>query len=203
MTTARAKEAEAPSEDELARGGLIVEHYRVDASAALGHALGWSSLVRTIGGVVTFFILPRVGAWVATPSDAMFRLGQVTADGTPIERPLGLELALALIGIVCVAIGGAVAIVGLRRVLTEESYLALRTDGAYFQQGTERGLVRWEDVEAVRWDASARVLRFERHDGSAWTRAERFAGIDGPELAKRASEIRRKALFGLLPTRRR
>lgn len=124
---------------------------------------------------------------------------EVDASGNPIERPSKpLETGLALLGLACITAGGATTIVGLRRVLSEESYLALRTDGAYFRRGAEASLVAWDEVEEVRWDADARELRFERHDGSAWVRPERFADIDGATLAKRAAEVRRKALFGLL-----
>jgi hypothetical protein len=194
-------------------GGLIVEHYRLDPTRALGRALGWASAIVTIGGLVmaAAILIPRLDpngpmasrAVRTTAADAMFRSGEVTVDGTPIERStLGLELALGFFGIGCIVAGGAAAIIGLRRVLSEESYLALRTDGAYFRTASERSLVRWEDVESVRWDAATRSVLFERHDGTAWIRREAFAGIDGEELAKRAGDVRRKALFGLIRFRR-
>lgn len=203
---ARATAEGAPEgEPEDEPGGLIVEHYRLDASVALGRALGWASLIVTVGSVVmaVAILLPRLDGTHAPPGDAVFRGGEVTAEGRPVHRPVGLELALGALGLACIATGGAVAIVGLRRVLSEESYLALRTDGAYFRCGAERALVRWDDVEEVRWDEDAREVRFERHDGTAWVRAERYAGIEGAELAKRAADVRRKALFGLLRIARR
>lgn len=192
-----------PRGEEHREAGLIVEHYRLDASTSMRRALGLASLVVTAGALLmasAIVVSRHDGGARATPvRDALFRAGEVTAEGAPVERPPGLELALGVAGLACIALGGASAIVGLRRVLTDESYLALCTRGAYFRAGAERALVFWEDVEAVRWDAEERAVRFERHDGSAWIRAERYAGIDGPSLAKRAAEVRRKALFGLLP----
>lgn len=190
-------------------GGLIVDYFRLDPTRALGRALGIGSLIVTLGGVVmgAAIILPRfdpegpVYAVHARAGDGIFTGGEVTADGTPIERDaFGWEIGLGLFGLACIVGGAATAIIGLRGVLSEESYLALRTDGAYFRTAEERSLVRWEEIESVRWDPSEGVVRFVRHDGSTWVRAESFAGIDGEELAKRAGEVRRKALFGLIRT---
>lgn len=194
---------EPRGDDAHREAGLIVEHYRLDASTSLRRALGLASLVVTAGALLmaSAIVVSRHdrGVPAAPVRDALFRAGEVTAEGAPVERAHGLELALGVAGLACIALGGAAAIVGLRRVLTDESYLALCTRGAFFRAGEERALVRWEDVEAVRWDAEARAVRFERHDGSAWIRAERYAGIEGPRLAARAADVRRKALFGLLP----
>lgn len=192
--------------DDHAHGGLIVEHYRVDPSRRLLRALGIGSLIMALGSfsVAGALLAPRLDTERpvyarAAPADAMFRAGRVTADGTPIrEVPLWVELGLGLLGLGSIVAGGGIAIVGLNRTLRDESFLALRTDGAYFRAGRERSLIRWEDVEAVRWDEARREVVFESHDGERWCRGERFAGIDGPTLATRAGDIRRKALFGLL-----
>lgn len=213
--TARARsvpEGVGEPEDD-APGGLIVEHYRLDPTPALRRALGWGSLIVTIGAMVmaAAILIPRFDpdgpvyarAIHTSAADAMFRGGEVSADGTPIHRgSLGWELGLGFFGIACIVAGGATAIIGLRGVLSEESYLALRTDGAYFRTARERSLVRWDEVEGVRWDPATRSVLFERHDGSAWIRTEAFAGIEGKDLAKRAGEVRRKALFGLIRFRR-
>lgn len=204
--SARAQSASGVAEpDDDAPGGVIVAYYRLDPSRSLRRALGWGAFIVTLGAFVMALaiLLPRLSGGgemhTTTARAAVFRGSQVTADGTPIvSRTSTLELGLGVFGLLCIATGGATAIVGLRRVLTEESYLALRTDGAYFRRGDERALCRWEDVEEVRWMADARALWFIRHEGPPWIRAERFAGVEGAELAKRASEIRRKALFGLL-----
>lgn len=182
-------------------GARIIEHFRLDPSRGLWLALAPASLLVVLGSMLVG------GAVVAHRLDADLPpiglrrsttfLARVDVEGRPIDEPTG-PLWLALAGIVTVGAGGAVAIAGLRRALSEESYLLLRTDGAYFQHGSERELVAWEDVEAVRFDAERRALVLERHDGSIVERRERFAGIEGDELARRAARVRRKALFGLL-----
>lgn len=204
--SARAHSAATVAEpDDDAPGGKIVAYYRLDPSRSLRRALGWGAFIVTLGAFVMALaiLLPRIGGeremHTTTARAAVFRGSEVTADGTPIvSRTSTWELALGAFGLLCIASGAATAIVGLRRALAEESYLALRTDGAYFRRGDERALILWEEVEEVRWVPDAGALWFVRHDGPPWIRAERFAGIDGPELAKRASEVRRKALFGLL-----
>jgi hypothetical protein len=193
--------------DDHADGGVIVEHYRLDPTRQLLKALGVGSLIMAVGSltVAAALLFPRldrsrpVGPQVVHARDAVLRTGQVTAEGEPVRNgSMWWELGLGLLGLASIATGGAVAIVGLNRTLRDESYLALRSDGAYFRAGRERSLLRWDEVCAVRWDEDRRAVVFERHEGEPWLRVERFAGIAGPDLAKRASEIRRKALFGLL-----
>lgn len=206
--TSRVEASSAAEEgpDDHATGGLIVEHFRVDASRQLLRALGLGSLIMAVGSLVVAgaLLAPRLDTERpvyarAAPGDARFRVGQVTADGAPIRTGTEWwELGLGLLGLASIVGGGGIAIVGLNRVLREERFLALRTDGAFFRAGRDRSLIRWEDVAAVRWDDERRELAFDRHDGASWTRAERYAGIDGAELAKRAADVRRKALFGLL-----
>ncbi|HJL18638.1 MAG TPA: hypothetical protein RMH99_23455 [Sandaracinaceae bacterium LLY-WYZ-13_1] len=206
-------QALSPADDDAldahARGGLIVEHYRLDPTRQLWSALGLGSLVMAIGSLVAASALFLSRSDAERPvharamrmgvGDGVVRVGQVTEDGAPVRRgSMWWELGLGALGIASICAGGGVAIVRLNRVLREERYLALRTDGAYFQAGDERALVKWEDVATVRWDEPSAAVLFERHDGEPWRRAERYAGIDGPGLAKRAAEVRRKALFGLL-----
>jgi len=191
--------------DPLDHGGRIVEHFRVDASRRLVFALGLGSLVMTLGSLAmaAALLFMRVDGEVPLHARAMPLRGApasgpvLSAPDDPIElRFSWWEVTFGVLGLASIAGGGGFAIYRLHRVLQEESYLALRTDGAYFCTDAERSLVRWEDVAAVRAEGHAVV--FERHDGDDWVREERFAGVDAAALAKRASEVRRKALFGLL-----
>ena len=202
-------EVPSPAEegpDDHAEGGLIVAHFRVDASRRLVRSLAIGSVIMAVGSLVVSgaLLAPRLDTERpiyarAAPSDAAVRGLEVTADGVPVRSGTEWwELGLGLLGLASIVGGAGVAIVGLNRVLREEHFLALRTDGAFFRAGRTRSLIRWEDVAEVRWDEGLRALSLERHDGDAWVRVERFAGIDGPELARRVAEVRRKALFGLL-----
>ena len=193
--------------DDHARGGLIVDFFRLDASRRLVKALAVGALIMSLGSIAIALALALthldterpLHARAMRPGDGVMRSGQVLADGTPVTHDwLVGEAVLGLLGLGCILLGGGSAIVRLNKVLSEEEYLALRTDGAYLRIQQQRELLRWEHVSAVRWDSDRAALVFELHDGEEWVRGERFAGIDGPELAKRASEVRRKALFGLL-----
>lgn len=188
-------------EDDHVRGGRIIEHYRLDPTKQLLRALGLGSLIMALGALTgagaLFYRRPQPSS---THDEGVFRIGLATADGRPIQSgSVWWELGLGLIGLGSIVTGGTVAIVGLHRILREERYLALRTDGAFFRAGREHSLVRWEDVSSVRWDNDRQEVVFDLHDeDDPWRRPERYAGIAGPELAKRASEVRRKALFSLL-----
>lgn len=196
--------------DDHVRGGLIVEHYRLDAGWRLIGALLLGSLVMTLGSLsiagaqaLTHLDQDRpvhARAFYPTrPSDGLMRAGQVHADGTPVvHRWAVYEALLGVLGLGLIFVGGGAAILRLNRVLSEERYLALRTDGAYLRLGDARELLKWEQVADVRWDAEREALVFELHDGEEWIRAERYAGVDGPTLAERVRRVRRKALFGLL-----
>jgi hypothetical protein len=189
--------------EDVPPGGRIVEHHRLDPSGPVRRSLGLGAAIVSVGALVVglALALPRLtgeragSVWPQRAGAVM----QVDVHGNPVEPPeRPLQTALALLGLACITLGGGTTIVGLRRVLSDESYLALRTDGAYFRRGPDASLIAWDDVEEVRWDATVGAVRFERHDGSVWLRPERYADIDGATLAKRAAEIRRKALFGLL-----
>ncbi|HEY8429053.1 MAG TPA: hypothetical protein VIL20_11790, partial [Sandaracinaceae bacterium] len=115
-------------EDDDEGAGSIVEHYRLDPSRALRRSLGWGTSIVTLGSLIvaSALMVARLEAGTPAPalaSDAIFRGGEVTADGEPIERPVALELTLVALGLACIVAGGGIAIVGLRRVLSDESYL--------------------------------------------------------------------------------
>ena len=88
---------------------------------------------------------------------------------------------------------------GLRQRLTEESFLALRTDGLYYTHKKERFFLGWGDLMEA--EAEEGELRLHARDGSEICLRERFSGIELAELAKRIGSVRRRALFGLLPSR--
>jgi len=126
---------------------------------------------------------------------ASISVGMIAVAGLVVGR--GLEsLGWGLLGIAIVLGGGAVTVLGTMRILWEESYLALRVDGALFVRGEQRRYARWEDVEDVRHDAERDALVIVR-DGHEWVLADRFAGVSHEEIAKRARAIRRRAIHGM------
>ncbi|MFK7990473.1 MAG: hypothetical protein AB8I08_30915 [Sandaracinaceae bacterium] len=197
--------AEAVEDDPLL-SGLIVEHYRVDPGRLVIKALGWGALVIVVGMfvVASGLHVSRAISPLRVPSPipprmARYAGGPVDATGTPIDRSeeIAVQLGFGAAGLLIIISGGAIVLLGLKRELGHEVYLAFRTDGAIFRSGRHIAAVRWEDVEDVWWDSTEAAVCFMAHDGEVWARRERFAGVDGPELAQRACQVRRKALFGL------
>lgn len=167
--------------DDHLDGGRIVAWYRVDPTPRILRVLALGAAVMTLGSVV-------MGA-------AFAELGHSPVDFTD-QRALWIAFGIGGAGLATVLSGGVVCILGLRRVLAEERYLALRTDGLYLRDGTEREVIPWDDVREVGHEGEALVV--ERQDGRRWVRAERFAGVTAKELAARVRDTRGKALFGLL-----
>jgi hypothetical protein len=148
----------------------IVEWYRVDATRRIGAALSFGAIAMVIG---------------------MFMV-----SGLVFGRDLA-SAAWGVAGITEVIAGGLATLIGLQRVLSEESYVALRVDGVLLVRPTGWRLVRWEDVEDVRHDRARDAIVLVQYSGSEWTIGERFSGITNADLAKNAATVRRRALFGM------
>ncbi|MCA9608560.1 MAG: hypothetical protein KC619_23315 [Myxococcales bacterium] len=167
--------------DDHLDGGRIVAWYRVDPTPRILRVLALGAAVMTIGSVVM--------------ASAFRELGHSPVDFAD-QRALWIAFGIGGAGLTTIVSGSLICIFGLRRVLAEERYLALRTDGLYFRDGASREVVPWEDIREVGHEGEALVL--ERQDGSRWVRTERFAGVSAEELARRVKDTRGKALFGLL-----
>src|SRR5690606_29220402 len=59
------------------------------------------------------------------------------------------RLLLGTLGGLMVVAGPAVALVGLRRVMGQDDYLALRTDGLQYHVGDEHRLIAWDEVAEI------------------------------------------------------
>lgn len=110
----------------------------------------------------------------------------------PISTWLGFILGLLL-----VASGPLVAMRMIHLLMREEDFLLVRTDGIVLQKGERRVMLRWDDVVAVRHDAEYDAIALEHRDGDELLIEERYADVSPAELAKRMSDLRRKALWGL------
>ena len=175
----------------------IVEWYRIDASRRIVGTLAIGASIMLLGSVVSAMGLLISRGNLPHPILAG-RHGPVAyAEADPGHSPV-LEIATGLVALGCLLGGGVTAIVGLRRALEEESYLALRRDGALFVTGDTERFVAWDDVEDVRWDAPTDALVFVSHEGEAVSLVARFADVGNEELAKRARAVRRRAVHGLL-----
>ena len=193
MTSPKTRRGKGPRRE---RKGRVLDAYRVDVSRALSRVLGLAATLVLLGSMATgsALVMARVEGVPIT-------LGRRTDVGVASQHRVGTapsatSIGLGALGLLLVLGGAGAAMVGLRRVLREERYLLLRSDGALFVQGRRRRLVKWQDVEDVHHEG--RELVFVCHDGLSLTIEERYGGVTLPELARRAASLRRKALFGLL-----
>jgi hypothetical protein len=124
--------------------------------------------------------------------------GVVTAASLLVHPARDVRIACTLAGLLLVAAGASTTIVGMQRLLREEVYLALRTDGLFVQQAGQQALVVWEDLERAHWDESKGELVLERLNAPPIAMGARFAGIGGARLVQRILAIKRKAAMNLL-----
>lgn len=175
----------------------IVEWYRLDASRRIFGTLVIGAVIMLVGSIVSAAGLFASRGELPHPALAGHRRAMINPEPAPDQSPI-LEITTGLIALACLLGGGVTAIVGLKRALSEESYLALRHDGALFVHGDTERFVAWEDLEDVRWDAPTNALLFVGHDGEAVPLVARFADVTNEDLAQRVRAVRRRAVHGLL-----
>lgn len=187
-----------------AEAGHVVDGYRLDVSRRLVAALLPGAFAAMLGAVLLLIGIQPLAA--REPERFLYRrptfqpyhpAGEVQHYMTPREQTLAFGGAMLLL------LSPFVLGFGLRRLLVVEDFLVLRTDGLLRQAGTNSELVRWDDVEEVRYDEATDSVRLALRDGGEHVIRDRFTGLDQKELAKRVAEVRRKALFRLLPAQRR
>jgi hypothetical protein len=86
----------------------------------------------------------------------------------------------------------------LQRILRDDGYLAIRTDGIVVQAAAIETLVPWAELAEARWDEPGHALILARAAGQPLVVEWSFARISGPELVARIEQDRRKAAMGLL-----
>lgn len=171
----------------------VLDAYRADVSRALGRVLALGALLVLLGSLLcgsALVALRLEGAPVLVG-----RRPSVTGV-LPTPDVSATPWALGLGGLLLVIAGTGTAVLGLRHILAEERYVLLRSDGALFVRGKERRVVKWRNVEDVRHEDGALV--FHCHDGTALSVDGQWGGVTPSELARRAGQIRRRALMGLI-----
>jgi hypothetical protein len=181
--------ARTDPEDPLAiPSAPIVEWHRIDAGARIRRVLLSACALMAVGSLT---VVTLIFARTRHLEPLRAALAAISIEGE------GIEVLLGLLGLGFVIGGGLTAVVGLHRLLAEESWIALRVDGALFVHGESRRFASWDDVEDVRFDAQRDAVVIVIDGGEEWAIAERFAGTANRDLAKSAAAIRRKARFGL------
>ncbi|AKF04843.1 hypothetical protein [Sandaracinus amylolyticus] len=198
MTIADARERTDPEDPLGIPAAPIIEWFRVDATRRIAKllAIGATGMVAGSFSIARLVMTAPHAVRYATRSPARYPIlwpESSVAPTTFLWAALGFALVVGC---------GLVAILGLRRVLSEESYLALRVDGVLFAHGEARRFVRWEDIDDVRHDAARDAIVWVLDGDDPWVLDARFAGGSNAEIAKKAVTVRRRALFGLYPRAR-
>lgn len=177
----------------------IVTWFRIDESRRITKFLCVGGCAMVLGALFVARLVARSSSPSLIASRSLARMPLMWPPAAP-----DLEaLSIAFLGFVFLVGGGLFAILGLRRVLEEERYLALRVDGLLFVDASTRRFVPWDDVAAIRYDSSEDAIVFARESASDWVLGQRFAGVTNAEIATKALEVRRRALLGMYRRRGR
>lgn len=180
----------------------IVDGYRRDLRGRLALAVFPAFAIAALGAVLAFFgarsVLARdpSRAYAGRPTAASVR-PQVLPPQAPEREPFLLYAGAALCMLSPLVMGFS-----LHRVADERDFLLLRHDGLVHERGGRALLYRWDEVDSVRHDASTGALVLVVRDEGEVRISERYAGTSPEALALRVAEVRRKALFQLLPSQR-
>jgi hypothetical protein len=124
--------------------------------------------------------------------------GLVVAVSFLTRQPNHVRVEAAALGLVLTAGGAIFTMAAMHRILREDSYLAIRTDGLALQSASFETRIAWVELERVKWDASRSELVLERSGGEEIVFARPFARITGPALAQRIEQMRRRVEMGLV-----
>lgn len=152
----------------------IFEFYRADAWPAMRRVLVAGPAVLTLGGLVIAF------SFLTHQSHAV-------------------RLQAGVFGFVLIAAGALTTTIGMQRILRDELFLALRSDGVVIQSPAGEALVGWDDLRDARWHADRAELVLEREVGDPIVLSRPFSRIAGRALAERILVVKRKAAMNLLP----
>jgi hypothetical protein len=155
------------------RSPRIIEYYRADAWPAMRRVLVAGPVVLTLGALVIAF------SFLTRP-------------------PHAVRLEAGAFGFVLIAAGALATAVGMQRILRDELFLALRSDGVVIQSPAGETLVGWDDLRAARWEADRAALVLERRAGDPIVLSRPFSRIAGRALAERILAVKRKAAMNLL-----
>jgi hypothetical protein len=153
----------------------LIEWYRVDQTRRIRRALV------TGAGILT------LGACIAAVSF-------VTHQREAVRH------WTAVFGILSTIVGALIAVIGMARVLATDTYLAVNAEGVVLNldEAGEKRLLRWDDLERVRFDGARGAVVFALRDGGEVVTETSFAGAEKKDLAARLDFLRRRAGFGML-----
>lgn len=147
----------------------LVDWYRVDPTPRVAHVLAIAVPMIFIGCVCLAL------AWIGRQETA------------------GLRWVFACVGALSNVGGPVYAIVGLRRVLTYDEYVAMRSDGLEVRLEAHSAFYDWESLDELVLDERGGIALPDAYV----VLPARFSGIDARELVRRIEQQRKRALLGL------
>ena len=124
--------------------------------------------------------------------------GLVVAISFLTRQPSDVRVAAAIVGFACVLTGAAFTMVGMQRILRDDVFLAVRTDGLVLRAAGRETHVPWEDLAQVRSDAAIGAVVLERSDTTQLTLTADFSGVELAELVRRLQQAKRRADMNML-----
>ncbi len=123
--------------------------------------------------------------------------GLVIAVSFLASQSQRVRLEAAIAGFLLVAGGAIFTMITMHRMLRDDVYLALRTDGVALRTGGTETIVPWDELTGARWDEANRTVVLERAAGGSLAIAAPFARTTGPELCARIAQTRRRVALQL------
>ncbi len=139
----------------------------------------------------------RVRRVLLTGPSALTLGGLVIAVSFLAHQAYELRVASAAVGFVLIAGGAGYTLLGMQRILRDDVYVALRTDGVAIQSSVGETLIAWEALEGARWVPDPGALVLERTGAPPVVVERSFARIAGPALAEQIRAARRRVAMGL------
>jgi hypothetical protein len=172
----------------------VVAGYQRDVRSRLVLAILPGALAWGIGATILLFGLEPFLA----NDPARFLRNRPTFRSEPQRPPPSGTTPLIGLGALMCLLSPFVFAFGLKRSLDNDHYLLFRTDGLVRRDDGAVSIVSWDDIEDASVDAEGRLVVHLRDD-EFFVIDEQFIGVTNKELASKVREIRRKALWGLLP----
>lgn len=152
---------------------FVVDWYRPSQARDILKAGSWGGAGMLIGSLVF--------AWV-------FRGAQTDPQ----------RWVAALIGVGVIVAGGIWTFRKMMVLLSDPRCLTLRNDGLLWERGGQETFVPWGDTLEAGVDPESGLIEVPLREGGRLLIEERFVGVTPEAIAKAITDVRRKALMGLL-----
>ncbi|MEM1010115.1 MAG: hypothetical protein AAGJ35_14055 [Myxococcota bacterium] len=108
------------------------------------------------------------------------------------------KASAALFGMLLTCSGPIFVVLSFTRLFRQDTVLALRNDGLFFQSEEQCFFVPWQELERIDVDQERKRLHLICEGAQGYALHETFLGQTHQLLAERVWSVRRQALMGLL-----